>query len=30
VVQLYERLRKPTESEKRRRGVRVLDADPTG
>jgi uncharacterized membrane protein YdbT with pleckstrin-like domain len=30
VVQLYERLRKATESEKRRRGVRVLDADPTG
>ena len=27
VVQLYERLRKATESEKRRRGVRVLDAD---
>jgi uncharacterized membrane protein YdbT with pleckstrin-like domain len=30
VVQLYERLRKATEDEKRRRGVRVLDADPTG
>ncbi|MFT3922434.1 MAG: PH domain-containing protein [Myxococcales bacterium] len=30
VVQLYERLRKATESEKRRRGVRVLDADPVG
>jgi 20S proteasome alpha/beta subunit len=28
VVQLYERLRKATELEKRRRGVRVLDADP--
>lgn len=27
VVQLYEKLRKATESEKRRRGVRVLDAD---
>jgi uncharacterized membrane protein YdbT with pleckstrin-like domain len=27
VVQLYERLRKATEVEKRRRGVRVLDAD---
>jgi membrane protein YdbS with pleckstrin-like domain len=30
VVQLYERLRKATEIEKRRRGVRVLDADPVG
>jgi uncharacterized membrane protein YdbT with pleckstrin-like domain len=30
VVQLYERLRKATEVEKRRRGVRVLDADPIG
>ncbi len=30
VVQLYERLRKATEQEKRRRGVRVLDADPVG
>ena len=30
VVQLYERLRKATEDEKRRRGVRVLDADPVG
>jgi uncharacterized membrane protein YdbT with pleckstrin-like domain len=30
VVQLYERLRKATEVEKRRRGVRVLDADPVG
>jgi uncharacterized membrane protein YdbT with pleckstrin-like domain len=30
VVQLYERLRKATELEKRRRGVRVLDADPVG
>lgn len=30
VVQLYERLRKATEDEKRRRGVRVLDVDPTG
>jgi hypothetical protein len=29
VVQLYEQLRKATEQEKRRRGVRVLDADPT-
>lgn len=28
VIQLYERLRKATEVEKRRRGVRVLDADP--
>jgi uncharacterized membrane protein YdbT with pleckstrin-like domain len=27
VVQLYEKLRKATEHEKRRRGVRVLDAD---
>lgn len=30
VVALYERLRKATEAEKRRRGVRVLDADPVG
>lgn len=30
VVQLYEQLRRATESEKRRRGVRVLDADPAG
>jgi uncharacterized membrane protein YdbT with pleckstrin-like domain len=30
VVQLYEQLRKATEVEKRRRGVRVLDADPVG
>jgi uncharacterized membrane protein YdbT with pleckstrin-like domain len=30
VVQLYERLRQATEDEKRRRGVRVLDADPVG
>jgi uncharacterized membrane protein YdbT with pleckstrin-like domain len=30
VVQLYEKLRKATEQEKRRRGVRVLDADPVG
>jgi uncharacterized membrane protein YdbT with pleckstrin-like domain len=30
VVQLYERLRRATEEEKRRRGVRVLDADPVG
>src|SRR5262245_25085855 len=30
VVALYERLRKATEDEKRRRGVRVLDADPVG
>lgn len=29
VVQLYEQLRRATELEKRRRGVRVLDADPT-
>jgi len=28
VVKLYEQLRKATEVEKRRRGVRVLDADP--
>ena len=27
VVALYERLRKATEEEKRRRGVRVLDAE---
>ena len=30
VVALYERLRAATEAEKRRRGVRVLDADPVG
>jgi uncharacterized membrane protein YdbT with pleckstrin-like domain len=30
VVQLYERLRAATEAEKRRRGVRVLDADRVG
>lgn len=30
VVALYEQLRKATEAEKRRRGVRVLDADPVG
>lgn len=30
VVALYERLRMATEVEKRRRGVRVLDADPVG
>jgi uncharacterized membrane protein YdbT with pleckstrin-like domain len=30
VVALYERLRKATEIEKRKRGVRVLDADPVG
>lgn len=30
VVELYERLRTATENEKRRRGVRVLDADPVG
>lgn len=30
VVALYERLRTATEAEKRRRGVRVLDADPVG
>jgi uncharacterized membrane protein YdbT with pleckstrin-like domain len=30
VVQLYERLCQATEVEKRRRGVRVLDADPVG
>lgn len=30
VVVLYERLRKATEAEKRKRGVRVLDADPVG
>jgi uncharacterized membrane protein YdbT with pleckstrin-like domain len=30
VVQLYEQLRTATENEKRRRGVRVLDADPVG
>jgi len=30
VVALYEQLRTATEAEKRRRGVRVLDADPVG
>jgi uncharacterized membrane protein YdbT with pleckstrin-like domain len=30
VVALYEKLRAATEAEKRRRGVRVLDADPVG
>ena len=30
VVALYEKLRAATEVEKRRRGVRVLDADPVG
>ncbi len=30
VVALYERLRTATENEKRKRGVRVLDADPIG
>jgi uncharacterized membrane protein YdbT with pleckstrin-like domain len=30
VVALYEKLRTATEVEKRRRGVRVLDADPVG
>jgi uncharacterized membrane protein YdbT with pleckstrin-like domain len=30
VVALYERLRKATEAEKRKRGVRVLDADQAG